>query len=283
MNLKQAEVVIVTGGASGIGRATCLALAARGAHVGIIDLDPDAIAKVVSDIVQGGGVCVGVAADVADEAAIEAAAERLETELGSVFGLVAAAGIGAVAPAEQHSVADWERVMRVNATGMFVCATVFGRRMIARRRGSIVGIGSIDGMGGQAGRVPYSASKWAVHGLLKGLAMEWGRFNVRVNGVAPTLVDTPMLRNSLPTYFVEEIANRTPMSRIARAEDIASATIALLTDDFAYVTGAILPVDGGLTTGYLTLDHGGDFQSKRLLAEGVYSSARIADDRETAE
>ena len=268
------RVVAITGGASGIGRATALSVAKAGGRVGIIDLNEDAVEGVVQEIKSLGGRGVGVAADVADEAAIEAAADRFEREFGPVSGLIASAGIGAVSPAETHSVADWERVMRVNATGVFVCAKAFGRRMIERREGSIVGIGSIDGMGGQAGRIAYSASKWAVHGLLKGLAMEWGRYNVRVNGIAPTLVDTPMLRNSLPAYFVEEIVNRTPMARIAKADDIAAAAIMLLDDAFGFVTGAIVPVDGGLTTGYLTLDHGGDFQSMRLLAEGVYASDR---------
>lgn len=270
----EGRVVVVTGGASGIGRATALLLAEAGARVGVIDLQSEAVDRVVTEMAQAQGSVLGIVADVADEAAIEKAAARFEAELGPVHGLIAAAGIGAVSPAEDHSVEDWERVFRVNSTGVFVCCKAFGRYMIDRRDGTIVGIGSIDGMGGQAGRLAYSASKWAVHGLLKGLAMEWGRFNVRVNGIAPTLVDTPMLRNSLPAYFVEEIANRTPMARIAAAEDVARAAIGMLSDAFGYVTGAIVPVDGGLTTGYLTLDHGGDFQSMRLLAAGTYQTDR---------
>lgn len=265
------KVVVVTGGASGIGLATALTLARDGARVGIIDLDAAAVASTVETLTGLGVRASGAALDVRDEAATAAAADRFEHELGPIYGLVASAGIGGASRAMDTTAEDWSRIFDVNALGAFLSCRVFARKMIERGTGSIVVVGSVDGLGAQAGRAAYVASKHAVNGLVKSLALEWGRHGVRVNCVAPNLVDTPLLRRGIPPAFIGVVEDRTPMGRIATAADIAGPTVMLLSEAAAYVTGVILPVDGGLTTSFFARKSGDDLSSTRLLEAGVYT------------
>lgn len=266
------RTVVVTGGASGIGLATVRRLAGEGAHVAVMDLNEDQIAEVVSGVEAAGGQAFGVVADVSDPDAVTTAAERIFARFGEVHGLVACAGTSAAAPAETYSVEDWNRVMGVNVLGAFLCCQTFGRAMIAQGEGSIVVIGSLDGIGAHAGRIAYSTSKYAVHGMVKNLALEWGRHGVRVNAVAPTIVDTPLVRRGLPDYFFDIVTDRTPLGRIGEVDDIAHACLGFLSDASAYQSGVILPVDGALSVGYFNRLGGADLQSKRLLEAGVYSA-----------
>lgn len=266
------RVVAVTGGASGIGRATALALARDGADVGVIDLDSAAIDNVLEEIRAFGGRAAGMAMDVRDADATERAASHFERELGPVDGLFACAGISRTAPAEAMSAEDFSTVMGINVNGVFLSCQAFGRRMIDRGRGAIVIVSSVDGLGGHPGRIHYAASKHAVSGMAKTLALEWGRFGVRVNAIAPGLVDTPLLRANMPANFMNDIAHqRTPLGRLGAAEEMAAVGLMLLSDAASYVTGAVVPVDGGLTAGHFTRKQGGDFASNALLAAGVYT------------
>lgn len=270
-NSMAGRVIAITGAASGIGRATALIAAARGAGVAILDVNQEAADRVTAEITALGGRAVGITADVCDEPALVAADERIAAELGPVFGLVTAAGISVAAKAEDLAVEDWNRVFNVNALGTFLPCRTFGRGMIARRDGAIVAIGSISGMGGQASRAAYVASKFAVSGLVKCLAVEWGRHNVRVNCIAPTVVETPLLRAGVPASFIDAMIDRTPMARNAQPDDIARAALMLMSDDAAYITGVHLPVDGGVTSGFFTRRSGEDLSSIRLLEAGVYT------------
>jgi NAD(P)-dependent dehydrogenase (short-subunit alcohol dehydrogenase family) len=264
------RVVVVTGGASGIGLATARTLARDGAVIGLVDLNHAGVETAVSELEALGARVLGIALDVRDEAALNAAATRFETELGPVFGLVACAGIGGASPSLETPLEDWARIMDVNVLGAFVSCRAFGRAMISRGAGRIVVIGSIDGLGAQSGRTAYVASKHAVNGLVKSLALEWGRFGLQINCIAPTLVDTPLLRNAIPAGFVEAVEDRTPLTRIASADDIARPAVMLLSDASAYLTGVILPVDGGLTTSFFARRNGADLSSIRLLEAGLY-------------
>ncbi len=264
------KTVVVTGGASGIGRATSHMLARDGARVAIIDLRDEDIAVVLDELRALGAEAFGVSADVSDAAAVERAAERIFADVGEVHALVACAGTSASSPAADHSVEDWNRVMGVNLFGSFICCQIFGRPMIARGEGSIVVIGSLDGISAHAGRIAYSTSKFAVHGMVKNLALEWGRHNVRVNCVAPTIIDTPLVRRGLPDYFFDVVTDRTPAGRIGEPDDVAYAVLVLLGDASSFLSGVILPVDGGLTTGFFNRLSGADLQSKKLLEAGVY-------------
>ncbi|AEG51448.1 3-oxoacyl-(acyl-carrier-protein) reductase [Sphingobium chlorophenolicum L-1] len=266
------KTVVVTGGASGIGKATALGLAERGAHVGIVDLRDEDIAPFVGELKALGVRAFGVAADVADEAAMAKAANAIFEALGDVDGLVTCAGTAGNGKAEDFPIAEWHRIMDVNVLGTFMACQLFGRPMIDRKQGSIVCIGSLAGMGAHAGRLAYSASKFAVHGVVKGLALEWARHNIRVNCIAPSIIATPMAERALPQYFLDSIVDRTPAGRVGQAEDIAAMVLMLLSDAAPYVNGVVLPVDGALTAGYFTQRSGADLQSKRLLDAGVYEN-----------
>lgn len=188
------------------------------------------------------------------------------------FGTIASAGISGAGKAEALPLDEWSNVLGVNATGMLITCQAVGTRMIARGKGAIVAIGSIDGISGHPGRAHYVASKFAVTGLVKNLALEWGRHGVRVNCIAPNLVDTPLLRRGMPPAFLQEVVvDRTPMGRIAWPEEIASAALMLLSDASSYITGVVLPVDGGLSAGFFTHRQGADLSSTRLLEVGIYT------------
>ncbi|WP_205826876.1 SDR family NAD(P)-dependent oxidoreductase [Mesorhizobium zhangyense] len=265
------RVVCITGGASGIGRAGALALARDGAHVAIADLRHDDIDKVLAEIRAFGVKATGYALDVRDEEGTKQAVDMFEKELGPIDGLFACAGISRTAPAEALDERDFSDVIDVNLKGLFFTCREIGGRMIKRGKGSMVLIGSLDGLGGHAGRTHYVASKHAVGGVAKNLAIEWGRHGIRVNCIAPAFVDTPLLRANMPPSFIENINDRTPLGRMGMPEEMASAALMLLSDAASYITGVVLPIDGGLTSGFFTRKQGGDYASKKLLEAGVYS------------
>lgn len=267
------HVVMVTGGASGIGLATAEALAAAGACVGVADLQPHAARDVVEAISRSGGQAMTLPLDVRDAAATEGAVAELEARFGPVGGLVTAAGLSRPAPAESMDEASWDLVVDTNLKGMFLSCQAVGRRMLAHGRGAIVNISSVNALGGFAGRSNYCSAKFGVTGLTDVLAIEWGRRGIRVNAVAPNGVDTPLVRNGIPPSFVTEVLeNRTPLGRMAKPAEVASVVLFLLSDAASYVTGATLPVDGGLCAGFYTNRQGADLASAALLKAGVYQA-----------
>ncbi len=256
------RVVMVTGAASGIGRATALALAAQGARVAVADMNGDAARTVAGGI---GDDALAVTFDVRDAAATQAAMQAATDRFGALDGLVCSAGTSRAAPAEALGAADWDLVIDSNLKGSFLSAQAAAAGMIRAGRGSIVLISSLNGRGGHPGRAHYCASKAAVEGLTRDLACEWGRHGVRVNAVAPNVTDTPLVRANLPERFVSDvIIDRTPLGRMARPEEIADSCLFLLSDAAAYITGIVLPVDGGISAGWLTHRNGADYGSRAL-------------------
>lgn len=264
--------VFITGGASGIGLACAKMLAKEGARLALVDLTHTGLTDAKSAL-EGLGATVSVAAaDVANQQAMTEAFERFDREIGVVDGAVLSAGISGAEPAETLPAADFARVMDVNVNGVFYAAQLCAKRMISRKAGSIVTIASIDGIGGHPARSHYAASKHAVVGLTRNFAIEWGRHGIRVNSIAPNAIDTPLLWKGMPQRFAEGvIIDRTPMARLGQGQEIASVALMLLSDATSYVSGAIIPVDGGLTAGYYTARSGADYSNKRLLDLGVYS------------
>jgi 3-oxoacyl-[acyl-carrier protein] reductase len=259
------RVVCVTGGGSGIGLSAVEHLARDGAKIAVVDIDPSRVDTAVAVAQKYGATASGFPLDIRDSVALNNAGDAIQETLGPVKGLIAAAGVSGASPAEHVEEEDWHRILSVNATGMFLTCQEFGRRMIHSGGGSIVTVGSIYGLGGQPGRLPYVASKFAVIGLTKTFAIEWGRFGVRVNCIAPGLVDTPLMRQGVPASFVANVVeDRTPLGRMACTDDVALAALALLSDASAYITGTTIPVDGGATAGVFVAKQGADMSSKRL-------------------
>lgn len=186
--------------------------------------------------------------DVSSEPFVQRLAQWLDGEFGGADGLVNNAGISCIAPAEDTTSAQWQRVMNVNLFGPFLLCRHLGAQMLARRRGSIVNVASVAGLGGVSHRSAYNASKHGLIGLTRTLAAEWGGRGVRVNAVCPGWIKTEMdeADQGRGAYTDADIVKRVPMARFARAQDVAEA-IAFLADSErnGFINGVSLPVDGG--------------------------------------
>jgi len=261
----QDRVFFITGGAQGIGYAVAEAIAAQLGVVALADRNVQALQDAAQRLARQGTRVQTHVLDVRDAAATAAVVEHVNHTLGPLYGAVPCAGITRTQAAEQMDAAAWRDVMDVNLTGTFYTCQAAGRVMLAQGRGAIVNLASITSFGGQPGRANYAASKWAVAGLTKSLAVEWGHRGIRVNAVGPNAVDTPMLRQGVPARFVDGVmCDRTPLGRVARVEEIAAVVLFLLSDHASYVNGAVVPVDGGLTAGFLTHRQGRDYASAAM-------------------
>jgi NAD(P)-dependent dehydrogenase (short-subunit alcohol dehydrogenase family) len=242
-------VAVVTGGGSGIGKATASLLAQAGASVVIVDRDQSACESAASAIVALGGSAFASTADITDEVAVEKLFADTVKRDGHVDVVVNNAGIAIRKPAIDLSVADWDRVVAVNMTGIFLCARAAARHMIdARRGGAIVNTASIMGLsgGGLYPNISYQATKGAVVNMTRALAVEWAPHSIRVNAVAPTYVRTALIAPILEQpELVEKIKAMTPLGRLAEPEEVAAAILFLASPAAAMITGHTLPVDGG--------------------------------------
>ena len=242
---------IVTGGGSGLGLAMAEAFAQYGAAVAVVDLDEAAAADVARGIEAAGGRAVAISCDVADHAQVEAAVAAAADALGDNHVLVANAGIGDRAPAEEMTVEQWQRVLDINLSGAWYFDQAVGRHMIERGiAGSIINTSSITSLVGiTTGNANYAATKGALNALTRTLAIEWARFGIRDNAIAPTHVKTALIEQkmaddpALADFFLGNI----PLGRLGEPEDIAAAAIYLASAAGALVTGHVLVVDGGHT------------------------------------
>ncbi len=244
----QGKVVVVTGAAAGIGRATALRFALEGCQVAAWDIvscqhcPPDWFTLQV---------------DVSDSAAVDEAARTVAHKFGRIDVLVNNAGIlrdgqlvkcrdGAVI----HRMTDeeFDRVLDVNLKGVFHCTRAVAPYMIRQHSGVILNASSVVALYGNFGQTNYIASKAGVIGMTRVWARELGRYNIRVNAVAPGLVETDILRN-MPEKVLEEMKRRTPLGRLGKPEDIAEAYVWLASNSASFITGAVLPADGGIVTG----------------------------------
>lgn len=240
------KIAVVTGGARGIGRAAAIELARAGAAIAILDRD-GAVAETTATAIAGAAVSAH-AADVTDEAALERAFATVIQHHGGVDILVNSAGIGLRHAAVDHPLADWDKVVAVNLTGVFLCSRSAARSMMHRGGGAIVNLASIMGFsgGGIYPNVSYQATKGAVVNMTRALAVEWAPSLIRVNAVAPTWVRTDLTAGLLDQPGVaERIAELTPLRRLATTQEVAHAILFLASPAASMITGHTLPVDGG--------------------------------------
>ena len=249
----------VTGAGSGIGRAIALALAREGASLTLMGRTLQPLQAVAEETQALGAAACVTTGDVRVKADVDRSVAEAVARFGGLDLLVNSAGITQPAWAADMTEEDFDRVISVNLKGTFLCCQAAGRHMIQAGRGAIVNLGSISSFGGQAGRANYAASKAGVIGLTRTLAIEWGRFGIRVNGVAPQLIETPMIAANAPPDFLDRVVkDRTPLGRLGRAEEVAAVTLFLLSDAASYVTGTTVLVDGGLGAGFLTAAQGAE-------------------------
>lgn len=247
----EGEVAVITGGARGIGLEAAKALGSCGARIVLLDLDAAALDAAGQSLHAAGVAQVATRQlDVTDPSAMEAAAAAVVAEAGKVDILVNSAGIARLNSALDTPDEEWRQVMDINVNGVYWASRAFGRNMVARKKGSIVNLGSMSGLivNRPQTAASYMVSKGAVHMMTKALAVEWAPMGVRVNALAPGYVATDMTlkMRDRPELF-NVWMDMTPMARCGEPQEIASAILFLASPASSYVTGAILSIDGGYT------------------------------------
>lgn len=241
------KVAAITGGADGIGRASTKLLAELGAAIAILDRDSDKATALADELQRAGVTAIALPVDVGDEAQLDAAFAELRDRFGRLDVLVNNAGMAVRASADSISLADWNRVIAVNLTGMFLAARLAARLMRASGGGAIVNTASIMGLsGGIYPNVAYQTTKGGVVNMTRALALEWVKDNIRVNAVAPTFVNTGFIAPITgDPDKLGAVLDATPMHRLAEPEEVADAITFLASSAASMITGVTLPVDGG--------------------------------------
>ncbi|PYQ99669.1 MAG: 2-deoxy-D-gluconate 3-dehydrogenase [Acidobacteria bacterium] len=240
------RTAVVVGGTTGIGRAIALGLADAGADVVATGRRLSAVED-VADLIEGRGRrTLRVPADVGDAASLRALRDAALSAFNKVDIVVAAAGITKRVPTLEMDETDWAAILDTNVTGMFRTYQTFAPPMIARGAGRMIGIASLASFVGLMEVAAYTASKAAVAGLTRALAVEWARYGLTVNAIAPGVFETDLNRTLLKGPRGQEFLVRTPMRRFGTIEELAGAAVYLASDASAFVTGQLLVVDGGL-------------------------------------
>lgn len=250
------RVALVTGGGGGIGRATCLRFAREGAAVAINDVDTASANAVREEIERAGGRALVVGADVRQRAEVEQMVATVAQNFGRLDILINNAGITRDAltvrvkdgDVKKMGDADWDAVLGINLKGTFLCAQAAALQMISQKYGRIVNTASTSALG-NIGQANYAASKAGVMGLTRTLALEFARYNITVNAIAPGAVKTRMT-DAIPDSIRTELIERIPLKRMADPNDIANLHLFLASEEASYITGQTIFIDGGLRVGH---------------------------------
>ena len=240
------KIALVTGASGGLGRHFALTLAAAGAKVALAARRTEQTEAVAGEIEESGGTAIAVSMDVTEEASVARGLSETSERLGAPTVVINNSGVARNEPALELTLADWDQVLDTNTRGAFVVARAAAQAMIAAKAGgSIINIASILGIR-VAGRVAaYCASKAALLQLTRTLALEWARFNIRVNAIAPGYIETDINREFFASDAGLALINRIPQRRLGRAEELDGVLLLLASDASSYMTGSILVVDGG--------------------------------------
>ncbi|WP_298039719.1 glucose 1-dehydrogenase [uncultured Microbacterium sp.] len=241
----EGRTALVTGGASGIGRATALRIASEGGSVVIADVQDDLGAQVVGEIEKAGGTALFIHLDVTSEAGWDAAVAKTIETFGGLDVLINNAGIGDNEPIEVTSLATWDKVVAVTQTSVFLGMKAAAEALKKSGHGSVVNTSSMYGIVGSGVSPAYHAAKGAVRLLTKTTALGWAKEGVRVNSVHPGFIDTPILGETDRDMLIAG----TPMGRLGRPEEIAALITFVASDDASFATGAEFVADGGVTAG----------------------------------
>ena len=247
------KVIVVTGGALGIGRAACEIFAERGASVSILDWDEKAGSQICDETRKGGGAAMFTKVNVADQQAVKEAVEKTGESFGHIDSLVVSAGIQRYGTALTTSKEQWDEVLRVNLEGAWNAAQAVIPYLQTAGGGTIVNVSSVQALASQQNVLAYTVSKHGLLGLTRSIAMDFARENIRANAVCPGTVDTPMLKwaaslDPNPQSVYDACNAMHPLGRIAEPREIAEVVAFLAHESSSFVTGAVWTVDGGLLT-----------------------------------
>lgn len=237
------KVVVITGGASGIGAATASAFAQKGAKTALLDINIDLALKTADSLPDS----IALECDVTSEDRVTDAVAKVINHYGSIDVLVNSAGIVDLAPAEDLLVSAWRRTLDINLTGSFLMAQTVGRQMIKQKSGKIINLASQAATVAINEHVAYCASKFAILGVTKTLALEWGQYGITVNSISPTVVLTELGKKAWAGAKGETMKSLIPTGRFAEPEEIAATAVFLASDATNMINGADIIIDGGFT------------------------------------
>jgi len=238
------KVALVTGGASGIGAGICREFAREGATVVVADIQSERAQAFAKEL---GEPATAVSLDVCEAAQVAAVHTEVVRELGGTDILVHCAGLNIFHVPEAYSEAEWQRIRSITLDGAWHMCRAFMTEMMAKRAGKILTIGSAAAILGIPKAAPYTAAKHGLVGLTRALAIDLAKHNINVNCICPATVDTPLARQATQPIFLEEMQKSIPLGRLGTVEDMAKAALFLCSSDSDWITGVVLPVDGGLT------------------------------------
>jgi NAD(P)-dependent dehydrogenase (short-subunit alcohol dehydrogenase family) len=248
MNTMKTQTALITGGGSGMGRASALALAKNGINVFVADINQDAAKETAGLVQKEGGAASAFKVDIADSKSVADLFNQLRPKAERLDMLVHTAAIaGNIAFLEDMADADWQKMLDINLTGTFFCAREAVRWMKDNKSGRIVLFSSVASLTPTPGAIHYSAAKGAVNMFGKTLALEASKYNIRVNVIAPGYIETPMMKGMKEMEgFLESICKKTPIKRFGQPEEIASLVAYLATDEADFMTGQVISMNGGL-------------------------------------
>ncbi len=246
MFMLDGKTALITGAARGLGREISLALAARG--VSLFLADRESLQETAQQVERAGAWCITAEVDISDEVQVEGLADIIRSESGAVDILINNAGISQLkyTPTEDLPVEEWDAVIGVNLKGTFLCCKHIGRLMIQKGGGGIVNVASTAGITGVPRAPGYCASKAGVILLTKSLALEWARYNIRVNAVAPHYLETKLTENLMSSEKIyKALVRQIPMGRFGKVSDVVGPVLFLTSTAASHMTGSIVVVDGG--------------------------------------
>jgi NAD(P)-dependent dehydrogenase (short-subunit alcohol dehydrogenase family) len=243
------KTALVTGGGRGLGRAMALGLADAGAEVAIADLLSSEAKGTADAVLKKGRKAMAFTADITRANDVHGVVSEVTKVFGKIDILINNAGINLLSPAEDFPLEDWQKVLAVNLTGVFLCAQAVGRVMIDRKKGKIINIASVAGLVGTPhDAVAYNSTKAGVISLTRSLAVEWGEYGINVNAIAPGMIETDLTRKRLENKDYYDYWMRTiPLKRVGRPQDLVGAVIYLSSEASDWMTGQVVVIDGGYT------------------------------------